>query len=58
VTAFSRESSFAIIAKILKYDWFVFRSSEELRTRPIILKNFTTIAKLLSLLNAANAWGM
>jgi len=23
VTAFSRESSFAIIAKILKYDWFV-----------------------------------
>jgi len=33
---------------------YTFRSSEELKARSIILKNFTTVVKLLFLLNAAN----
>jgi len=33
---------------------YIFRTSEKLKARSIILKNFTTVAKLLFLLNAVN----
>jgi len=52
MAAFSRKSNFCNSCKILEYN-YTFRFNEELWARPIILKNFTTVAKLLSLLNAA-----
>ena len=53
MAAFSRKSSFATVIKFLNMiDLYIYRSNEELKARPIILKSFTTVAKLLFLLNA------
>jgi len=56
LAAFNRKSSFANIVKFLNMIEFIhlefIYSNEELRARPIISENFTTVAKLL-FLNAA-----
>jgi len=52
MTAFSREKK---LCNCCSSVWLVYTFSKELRARLIILKNFTTIVKLLFLLNAASS---
>jgi len=56
MTAFSKESSFATatVAKFFNTTDACFRFLIDLNVQPMILKNFTTVVKLLSLMNAAN----
>jgi len=55
MAAFSRKSSFATVAKFCNIIGSSLNLSLDLMYLSIILKNFTTVAKLLSLLNATNA---
>jgi len=53
IAAVSRKSSFATVVKFFNMV-YTFRSIKNQKQESIVLKNFTTVAKLLSLLNAAN----